>query len=115
MRTSGQAPTGHAAWTILGRGRLGGEDILVTLARHGIDVRPHVVERIDESVRDLVTRLGSSPYGVAWQGRGTVRQRLGPRTPVAGVYAAGAHATPGGGLAFTGLSAALVAQEIGSA
>jgi phytoene dehydrogenase-like protein len=115
VRTGGQAPPGHAAWTVLGRGRLGGEDILTTLARHGIDLRPHVVERVDVSARDLVTRLGSSPYGVAWQGRRTVRHRLGPRTPIDGVYAAGGHATPGAGLAFTGLSAALVAHEIGAA
>ena len=40
--------------------------------------------------------------GVLWQGRATVRQRLGPTTPIAGVYAAGAHATPGGGLPFVG-------------
>jgi UDP-galactopyranose mutase len=52
--------------------------------------------------------------GVLWQGRGTVRERLGPRTPIAGVYAAGAHATPGAGLPFVGLSAALVAAEIGA-
>ena len=52
--------------------------------------------------------------GVLWQGRGTVRRRLGPTTPIAGVYAAGAHATPGAGLPFVGLSAALVAQEIGA-
>ena len=39
---------------------------------------------------------GAGPRcGVQWQGRGTVRRRLGPRTPVDGVYAAGAHATPG--------------------
>jgi UDP-galactopyranose mutase len=31
------------------------------------------------------------------------------------VYAAGAHATPGGGLPFVGLSASLVAQAIGPA
>jgi UDP-galactopyranose mutase len=31
------------------------------------------------------------------------------------VYAAGAHATPGGQVPFVGLSAALVAQAIGSA
>ena len=41
--------------------------------------------------------------------------RLGPETPVRGVYAAGAHATPGGGLPFVGLSAALVAQAVGPA
>ena len=50
-----------------------------------------------------------------WQGRGTVRLRLGPRTPIAGVYTAGAHATPGSGLPFVGLSAALVAQVVGPA
>ena len=48
-----------------------------------------------------------------WQGRGTVRQRLGPTTPVPGVYAAGAHATPGGGLLmayFPNLDGATVKQ-----
>ena len=53
--------------------------------------------------------------GVLWQGRATTRRRLGPRTPVAGVYAAGAHATPGAGLPFDGLSAALVAAVVGPA
>ena len=67
------------------------------------------------SPRDLVEQWRTSPYGVLWQGRGTVRQRLGPRTPIEGVYAAGAHATPGSGLPFVGLSAALVAQVVGPA
>ena len=53
--------------------------------------------------------------GVLWQGRGTVRRRLGPTTPVPGVYAAGAHATPGAGVPFVGLSAALVAEVVGPA
>lgn len=100
--------------TVHGRGRLA-EDILRALARHGIDLRAQVVARVDRSPRDQVELWGSSPYGVLWQGRATVRQRLGPRTPVAGVYAAGAHATPGAGLPFVGLSAALVAAEIGPA
>ena len=39
----------------------------------------------------------------------------GPTTPIPGVYAAGAHATPGGGLPFVGLSASLVAQVVGPA
>ncbi len=97
-----------------GRGKLS-EDILRALARHKIDVRAQVVARVDRSPRDQVEQWGSSPMGVLWQGRGTVRQRLGPRTPVAGVYAAGAHATPGAGLPFVGLSAALVAAEVGPA
>jgi UDP-galactopyranose mutase len=73
------------------------------------------VTRVDLSPRELVDRWGGSPLGVRWQGRGTVRQRLGPGTPVEGVYAAGAHATPGSGLPYVGLSAALVAQVVGPA
>ncbi|MCB0895962.1 MAG: FAD-dependent oxidoreductase [Nocardioides sp.] len=105
---------GPTTLTVHGRGRLS-EDILRALARHKIDVRAQVVARVDRSARDQVELWGSSPYGVLWQGRGTVRRRLGPRTPVAGVYAAGAHATPGAGIPFVGLSAALVAAEIGPA
>jgi phytoene dehydrogenase-like protein len=114
VRTGGRAPSGGAAWTVLGRGRLA-EDILHALARHGIDLREHVAERVDRSPREMVELWGSSPLGVLWQGRATVRRRLGPATPVPGVYAAGAHATPGGGLPFVGLSAALVAQAVGPA
>ena len=58
---------------------------------------------------------GGSPLGVLWQGRRTAFRRLGPTTPVPGVYAAGAHATPGAGLPYVGLSAALVAQLVGPA
>jgi phytoene dehydrogenase-like protein len=114
VRTGGRAPDGCTALTVHGRGKLS-EDILRALARHKIDVRAQVVTRVDRSPRDLVERWGGSPMGVLWQGRATTRQRLGPRTPVAGVYAAGAHATPGAGLPYVGLSAALVAAEIGPA
>jgi phytoene dehydrogenase-like protein len=114
VRTGGRAPDGSTALTVHGRGRLS-EDILRALARHRIDVRAQVVARIDHSPRDLVERWGGSPMGVLWQGRATTRARLGPRTPIEGVYAAGAHATPGAGLPFVGLSAALVAAEIGPA
>lgn len=117
VRTGGQAPEGAHAWTVQGRGRLA-EDLLRALARHTfagrrLDVRGQVVARIDRSPRDVV--VGGSPMGVLWEGRGTVVRRLGPTTPIAGVYAAGAHAAPGSGVPFTGLSAALVAQVIGPA
>ncbi|WP_121252982.1 phytoene desaturase family protein [Nocardioides ferulae] len=112
VRTGGTAPPGAAAWTVHARGRLA-EDVLRALARHRLDVRAHVVERLDRSPRDLVEAWAGSPLGVLWQGRGTVRRRLGPTTPVPGVYAVGAHATPGSGLPFVGLSAALVAQLVG--
>ena len=114
VRTGGRAPDGHSTLTVHGRGRLS-EDILRALARHRIDVRAQVVARVDRSPRDQVTLWSGSPMGVLWHGRATVRQRLGPRTPVEGVYAAGAHATPGAGLPYVGLSAALVAAEVGPA
>jgi phytoene dehydrogenase-like protein len=114
VRTRGRAPEGHHAWTVHARGRVS-EDLLAALARAGLDVRSQVVTRLDRSPRDLVEQWGGSPLGVRWQGRGTVRRRLGPRTPIEGVYAAGSHATPGAGLPFVGLSAALVAQVVGPA
>lgn len=114
VRTGGRAPQGCAAWTFHGRGKLA-EDILTAAARLGVDVRSHVVGRLDLSPRDLVQQWGGSPHGVLWQGRRTVEHRLGPRTPVPGVYAAGAHATPGSGIPYVGLSASLVAQALGRA
>ena len=102
------------AWTVHVRGRLL-EDVTVALARHRLDVRDQVVTRVDLGPRELVGRWGGSPYGLLWAGRNTVRQRLGPTTPIPGLYAAGAHATPGAGLPFVGLSAALVAQAITTA
>jgi phytoene dehydrogenase-like protein len=114
VRTGGRAPDGGAAWTVLARGRLGG-DVLHALSRRGMPLRDHVVCRLDRSPQDLMEAWHGTPLGVEWQGRGTVRRRLGPTTPVAGVFACGAHANPGSGLPYVGLSAALVAQTIGPA
>lgn len=114
VRPGGEAPEGGTAWTLHGRGKIA-EDLLDALARHKIDVRENVVARVDLSPRDLVEQWRGSPLGVLWQGRGTVRRRLGPTTPVSGVYVAGAHGTPGSGVPFVAQSAALVAQVIGPA
>lgn len=114
VHTGGSAPDGHAAWTVHGHGHVA-EDLLVALARHGIDVRPQVVARIDRTPRDLVQQWGGSPLGVLWRGPRTAHDRLGPRTPVPGVLAAGAHATTGSGVPFVGLTAALVAEVVGRA
>lgn len=104
-------PSGPGAWTVLGRGR-GASDPLADLARAGLDVRDQVAVRVDRSPRALVEEWGGSPLGVLWQGRGTVRHRIGPRTPVPGLYAAGAHAVPGPGVPFVGMSAALVVHAV---
>ena len=114
VRTGGRAPDGAVAWTVLARGHIA-EDVLTAVARHGLDVRRQVVARVDRTPRDLVEAWGGSPHGVEWQGARTARTRLGPRTPIPGVLAAGAHATTGSGLPFAGLSAALVAEMVGRA
>ncbi|MET3960415.1 phytoene desaturase [Marmoricola sp. OAE513] len=114
LRTTGTAPEGAHAWTLLGRGQLA-EDIVTALARRGIRVRDQVEVRVDRSPRELVEHWNGSPFGVLWQGRGTVKHRVGTQSPISGVYLAGAHTTPGAGLPSVGLSAALVAQLIGPA
>jgi phytoene desaturase len=113
VRTKGAAPDGGAAWTVLGRGRLS-EDVLVALARSGIDVRRQVEVRVDRSPRDQVEELAGSAYGMLWQGRVTI-DRKREATPYDGVYAVGAHAAAGAGLPFVGLSAAVAAERIGPA
>jgi phytoene dehydrogenase-like protein len=113
VRTGGTAPEGGAAWTVLARGRLA-EDLLVALARAGLDVRGQVQVRVDRSPREQVEELAGSPYGVLWQGRATVRRTLRP-APYAGVVTVGAHATTGADLPHVGLSAAVAAERIGPA
>lgn len=114
VRPSGTGPDGGVGWTLHGRGKIA-EDMVDALVRHRLDVRDNIVTRVDLSPRQLVEQWHGSPMGVLWQGRGTVRHRLGPTTPVAGVYLAGAHGAPGAGLPFVTQSAALVAQVIGPA
>ncbi|GAB2988790.1 phytoene desaturase family protein [Nocardioides montaniterrae] len=106
------APDGMTALSIHARGKVA-EDLLDGLARHKIDLREQVVTRIDLSPRELVQQWGGSPLGVLWQGRRTVYDKLGPATPIPGVYVAGAHGAPGAGVPFVAQSAALVAQLIG--
>ncbi len=113
VHRGGSAPGGHCVLTVLSHRPVG--DPVATLAERGVDVRDRVVTRVDRSPADLLAASGGSPYGVAWDGRSTVRRRLGPRTPVAGLYLAGAHANPGAGVPFVGLSAAQVAQLVGPA
>ena len=114
VRTGGTAPDGAQAVTLFGRGLLA-EDIVLALVRKGLNLRPNVEVRLDRSPKTQVEQWGGSPMGVLWQGRGTLKDRLSTTTPVPGVYAAGTHTNPGSGVPFVGLSAALVAQEIGPA
>ncbi|MCB0907335.1 MAG: NAD(P)/FAD-dependent oxidoreductase [Nocardioidaceae bacterium] len=91
------------------------QDLVDAVAGRGWDVRDRVLLRVDEPPSTPLERWSGSPWGTRWDGRRTVRRRLGPTTPIPGVFAAGAHATPGADLPFVGLSGSLVAQAVGEA
>ena len=114
IRTDHVAADGRTSWTLLGRGMVS-EDLTLALARKGLDVRDLIESRIDRTPRDLVEQYAGSPSGVLWQGRATLKERLGTTTPLQGVHAAGAHTGGGGWVPFVGLTAAVVAQAIGPA
>ncbi|HET7387944.1 MAG TPA: NAD(P)/FAD-dependent oxidoreductase [Nocardioidaceae bacterium] len=113
LRTDGRAPDGGAAWTILGRGKV--DDLVDDLARRGINVRRQVEVRVDRSPRDIVESLHGSPCGVLWAGRRTFAERLGTATPIPNVFCAGAHPAGLSGLPYVGLTAAVVAAQVGKA
>ncbi|GAC1379284.1 MAG: hypothetical protein NVSMB48_02380 [Marmoricola sp.] len=113
IRSEPGMPEGSAAWTVFARGRIA-EDLVNVLARNGFKIRKNIEVRVDRSPRTLVELWHGSPLGTVWQGRATFDQRLGPTTPIPGVYLAGAHSKLGSGLPAVGLSAAAVASLIGS-
>jgi phytoene dehydrogenase-like protein len=113
LHRGGSAPAGHSALTIVAHHLPADADPVALLAARGTDLRDRIVSRVDRSPAELAAH--GSPYGLAWSGPATVRRRLGPRTPLDGLLAAGAHAAPGPGVPFVGLSAALVAQVVGPA
>lgn len=113
VHRGGSAPDGAAVLTVVAWGLAPGADPVDLLVQRGVDLRDRMVTRVDRSSAEIAA--GGSPYGLAWNGRATLRRQLGPATPVEGLYAAGAHAAPGAGVPLVGLSAALVAQVVGPA
>lgn len=111
VHTTGSSVRDGSAWVV--HGHSGRGDLVTELARRGLDVRDRLLTRIDLSPDQIAA--AASPLAVSWHGRSALRRWWGPRTPVPGVYAVGAHAAPGPGLPFVGLSASLVAQAVGPA
>jgi UDP-galactopyranose mutase len=113
IRTGGEAPEGQYAWSI--EHQLDSEDILVSLARRGVDVRRLVVSRLDRSPSEIVGARGASPAGIAWSGSRTAFRRERPSTSVSGLFRLGPDVHPGPGLIPAGLGAAQVATLVGKA
>ncbi|MFK4085874.1 phytoene desaturase family protein [Kribbella sp. NPDC020789] len=105
VRTGGQAPAGHQAWSVLVHG-YPTDDVLDLLVARGLHIRDKVVSR----------QVSPSWWtGVAWEGYRTARRRAANVSPVKGLYCVGAGAHPGSGVPATTLGAAIVAEAIGKA
>lgn len=89
----------------------GGEDVLVALARVGLDVREHVIDRTTLSPADLVR---GGHWGWAWQGWSSIDDHPGV-APRHGVHVAGAHAWSGGTLERIAMATAAIADAVGPA
>ncbi len=111
VRTGGSAPAGARAWTVLQRG--GSEDPLVALARRGLNLRAHVLTRLDLTAADQVTGDRAATVPPAWRGWRSGLDRPRPDSGVPGLHCVGAAAHPGPGLPLTGLGAAQAAELLG--
>ena len=103
---------GSGRWTLAHHNA---EDPVTALARVGVRIKDHVVERHDLSPADLV-RLGH--WGWAWQGWTTIFDRpgVGKHNRFGeSLFMAGAQAHPGGTIEEIGSATAAIAEAIGPA
>lgn len=92
------------------------DHILSVLADRGVDVRPRIRWRHIRTPADLADATaspGGSIYGMSSNGRLSTAMRPANRSPVPGLFLVGGSAHPGGGLPLVGMSAEIVAGEIG--
>ena len=92
--------------------------LLEVMAERGMDVRDRVLWRELRSPADLERDTGSvggSIYGTSSNGVRAAFVRPANRSPVPGLFLVGGSSHPGGGLPLVGLSAAIVAEQIGRA
>lgn len=111
IHTGGSSPLGYRTWTVEHSGA-GGEDVLRTLSRRGLNVADFVVARLDRSPTDLLIESGPA-YGWQWQGWRSGLDRPGIVAAADGLFMVGASAHPGPSLELVGLGAAAAATAIG--
>ena len=111
-------PATGVDWTSPGLADRYADRVLETLARRGSDVRDRLLWREVRTPYDLErdTRApGGSIYGTSSNGRRAAFLRPANRSPVPGLFLVGGSSHPGGGLPLVGLSAQIVATQIGPA
>jgi phytoene desaturase len=115
------SPNDHSRgidWDEQGLAQSHAERLLQVMAECGLDVRDRLLWHEVRTPADLqrATRsVGGSLYGTSSNGARAAFLRPSNRSPVPGLFLVGGTAHPGGGLALVGMSAAIVAQQIGPA
>jgi phytoene desaturase len=111
-------PARGVDWDAPGLPQSYADRLLQVMADRGLDVRDRLLWRELRTPADLqrATRsVGGSIYGSSSNGARAAFLRPSNRSPVPGLFLVGGSAHPGGGLALVGMSAAIVAQQIGPA
>ncbi len=109
---------GGIDWEAPGLASSYADRVLDVMAARGLDVRSRVVWREVRTPADLERATGSvggSIYGSSSNGARSAFLRPANRSPLPGLFLVGGSSHPGGGLPLVGLSAAIVAQQIGRA
>ncbi len=111
-------PTAGIDWDATGLADAYADRLIEIMAHRGTDVRDRVLWREVRTPADLergTRSVGGSIYGTSSNGARSAFLRPANRSPVAGLFLVGGSSHPGGGLPLVGLSAAIVAQQIGPA
>ena len=117
-RHSTDDPSAGIDWDAPGLASSYADRVLAVMAARGLDVRDRLVWREVRTPADLARGTGSvggSIYGSSSNGTRSAFLRPANRSPVAGLFLVGGSSHPGGGLPLVGLSAAIVAEQIGRA
>nr|WP_246220633.1 FAD-dependent oxidoreductase [Phytoactinopolyspora mesophila] len=105
-------------WTAPGAADTHAQQLLGLAAARGVDLKAQAMSLRSRTPHDLEETLGAPGgriYGMPWHGGSSIRRRLANRSPVHGLYFAGASAHPGAGLPMVAISAMLVTDLIGRA
>jgi phytoene desaturase len=117
-RHSPDEPAGGVDWDAPGLAHSYADRLLDVMASRGLDVRDRMLWREIRTPADLqrsTRSVGGSIYGTSSNGARAAFLRPSNRSPVPGLFLVGGSAHPGGGLPLVGMSAAIVAQQVGRA
>jgi phytoene dehydrogenase-like protein len=109
---------GPVDWRAPGVAERYADDVLAVMAARGLDVRDRLLWREIRSPADLADATGApggSIYGTSSNGASAAFLRPANRSPLPGLFLVGGSSHPGGGLPLVGMSAAIVADLVGTA